>query len=98
MGIEDVRLPEGLSCEGERRIERMCINPHCHQPSLTCYDDDCQACKSDSHIHCCGVKLKGVTDLLNKRVSRQRNFVNNVSEIEDQFIALLQQTRQPISE
>ena len=57
----ELNLPEGLNCEESRKIERMCINPKCSEVSLTCSEVECQACKSDQHISCQNVKLKGVT-------------------------------------
>ena len=89
LGQFQISQPEGLSCQNSNKIWKMCVNPNCDKPSLICNGPECNKCQGeDGEIHMCcfTILLKGVTSQLKKRTEKQRDFIANVWEIEDQFI------------
>ena len=84
-----ISQPEGLNCENSNKIGRICVNPNCDSSSLICNDPDCNKCQGEEgeiHMTCFTIPLKGVTAHLKKRATKQRDFIANIWEIEDQFI------------
>ena len=41
LGSFQIAQPEGLVCDSDKRIDRMCVNPKCEEASLICNDLEC---------------------------------------------------------
>ena len=89
LGQFQISQPEGLNCENSNKIWKMCVNPNCEKPSLICNGPECDKCQGEDgevHMCCFTILLKGVTAHLKKRATKQRDFIANIWEIENQFI------------
>ena len=47
LGRFHIAEPEGFKCGNSQKIERMCVNPECHEGSLICNHLDCSKCKGE---------------------------------------------------
>jgi hypothetical protein len=78
--------PEGLKCGIGNKITRVCISPTCSRYSLMCSDFDCVACKDDQHVMCPFIRLKSITELLNKKAAQEKELLMEINNIENHFI------------
>lgn len=101
LGKYKLKHPEELKCGNNQKIEMMCLNPACQEPSLICRGYDCPRCEGEDgelHLECSKIELKAVTSKLNKRVDKQKSFIARTCEIEEQFIRQLQKSREPLTQ
>ena len=78
-----------LVCQKGNKITRACLNPDC-PISLICGDEECSCCGGEVHEDCSSVNFDRFSSFLSERVNKYKDFVNNVAEIENQFIKTLQ--------
>lgn len=79
-----IKQPE-FKCGGSYPIARMCINSDCKESSLVCNNLDCGKC-GKNHKSCTQIALSYITDKLQVRLLKQKEFIQNVCNIENEFI------------
>ena len=94
--LHRLRVSEpNMRCPSDHRIARMCINPAC-KLSLICNEAECKSCE-DAHDSCPSVRLPGVTNLINGRVDKYKEFISEGIEIEISFMKEIQEARSQLN-
>ena len=97
LGLLHLRFPEELKCGSGHNIARMCTKKNCQLPALFCNYKDCEKCKTKEHNKCSRNPIEGVTDYLNEIAAKQKGFITQLSNIEEELISQLNEQREAVA-
>jgi hypothetical protein len=85
-----------IVCNSGHKIVKVCSNPRCEK-ALQCGEPSCKECGLNVHPMCPSYPLAGITQLLNNRIRKYKEFATKISDVDDELIKAIYESKKELA-
>lgn len=95
--LDSLRVAEPeILCNSGNKIVKICVNPKC-KVALQCAEPFCKDCGINVHQMCPSFPLAAITQILNSRADKYKEFISKVLEMDRELINAILESKKELT-